>query len=36
MDLDLSIIGFAEGCGPAYNRDTWAVFKVVARLYRLP
>lgn len=36
MDLDLSIIGFAERCGPAYNRDIWAVFRVVARVYSCP
>lgn len=31
MDLDLSIMGFAERCGPAYNRAIWAVFRVVAK-----
>lgn len=36
MDLELSIIGFAERCGPAYNRDIWAVLRVVARVYSCP
>lgn len=36
MDLDLPIIGFSERCGPAYNRDIWAVFRVVARVYSCP
>lgn len=36
MDLDLSGMGFAEDCGPGYNRDVWAVFRVVARLYSCP
>lgn len=31
MDLDFSISGFAEGCGPRFNRGVWALFKVVAR-----
>lgn len=36
MDLDLSVIVFAEGCGPEYDRDIWAVFRVVASLYFCP
>lgn len=37
MDLDFIIIGFAEGCGPRFNRGIWALFKAVARrLYSLP
>lgn len=33
----LIIIGFAEGCGPRFNRGIWALFKAVARrLYSLP
>lgn len=36
MDLDFSITGFVEGCGPRFNRGIWALFKVVARrLYSL-
>lgn len=32
MDLVLSILAFADGCGPGNNRDIWAVFRVVDRL----
>lgn len=32
MDLVLSILAFADGCGPANNRDIWTVFRVVDRL----